>query len=63
MPIFQGRLITCLILSAFSATTWADNVLVNTTADITADDTSCSIREAISLLIRKIVKKPLLTKK
>ena len=57
MPIFQGRLITCLILSAFSATTWADNVLVNTTADITADDTSCSIREAISYLNSKNSKK------
>ena len=57
MPIFQGRLITCLILSAFSATTWADSVLVNTTADITADDTSCSIREAISYLNSKNSKK------
>ena len=57
MPIFQGRLITCLILSAFSATTWADNVLVNTTADITADDTSCSIREAISYINSKNSKK------
>ena len=57
MPIFQGRLITCLILSAFSATTWADSVLVNTTADITADDTSCSIREAISYINSKNSKK------
>ena len=57
MPIFQGRLITCLILSAISANTWADTVLVNTTADITADDASCSIREAVSYINSKIIKK------
>ena len=57
MPISQGRLITCLILSAISANTWADTVLVNTTADITADDASCSIREAVSYINSKIIKK------
>ena len=57
MPISQGRLITCLILSAISASTWADTVLVNTTADITADDASCSIREAVSYINSKIIKK------
>ena len=57
MPISQGRLITCLILSAISASTWADTVLVNTTADITADDASCSIREAVSYVKQKNIKK------
>ena len=59
MPISQGRLITCLILSAISAHTWADTVLVNTTADITADDASCSIREAVSYVSQKNAKKAL----
>ena len=57
MPTYQGRLLSCLILSAISASTWADTVLVNTTADITADDASCSIREAVSYVSQKNAKK------
>jgi len=57
MPIFQGRLITCLILSAFSATAWADRILVNTTADQSTNDEFCSLREAISYINLKISKK------
>lgn len=57
MPTYQGRLLSCLILSAISASTWADTVLVNTTADIIADDASCSIREAVSYINAKSIKK------
>ncbi len=57
MPISQGRLITCLILSAFSATTWADSILVNTTADKSVDDEFCSLREAVSYINLKNTKK------
>ncbi len=57
MPTYQGRLITCLILSTLSATSWADTVLVNITADKTADDKECSIREAVSYLSQKNIKK------
>jgi rhombotarget A family protien len=59
MPTYQGRLLSCLILSAISANTWADTVLVNTTADITADDASCSIREAVSYVSQKNAQKAL----
>jgi rhombotarget A family protien len=60
MPISQGRLITCLILSAFSATTWADSVLVNTTADKSVDDEFCSLREAINYINLKNSKKAII---
>lgn len=57
MPTYQGRLITCLMLSTLCATSWADTVLVNTTSDKTADDTECSIREAVNYLSQKNIKK------
>ena len=57
MPTYQGRLLSCLILSAISAHTWADTVLVNTTADTSAKDELCSLREAVSYLSNKNIKK------
>lgn len=51
MPVSQSRLFICALLSTLSVTSWADSVLVNTTADEKdVNNSLCSLREAVAYL-------------